>query len=283
MIFYKFMQNKFLIRKNNGEQVPFDEKKLRVALYRSGAQTKDVERAVDKVRKLLVDGMSTRKIYQLAYRVLRKQSEYAAGHYRLKKAMMELGPSGYPFEKFVGKLMEAEGYISRVNQNIKGKCVMHEVDVVATRGNEQIMIECKYHSDSTRKSDVKVVLYIHSRFLDVKASWEKENREKQYKGLVVTNTRFSDDAVEYARCSGLFLVSWDYPQSNGLKDRIDRTGLHPITSLSSLKKAEKEYLLDKGIVLCRDMNNNRQLLVEMQIDSKRINKIMHEALEILGK
>ncbi len=277
------MQNKFLIRKNNGEQVPFDEKKLRVALYRSGAQTKDVERAVDKVRKLLVDGMSTRKIYQLAYRVLRKQSEYAAGHYRLKKAMMELGPSGYPFEKFVGKLMEAEGYISRVNQNIKGKCVMHEVDVVATRGNEQIMIECKYHSDSTRKSDVKVVLYIHSRFLDVKASWEKENREKQYKGLVVTNTRFSDDAVEYARCSGLFLVSWDYPQSNGLKDRIDRTGLHPITSLSSLKKAEKEYLLDKGIVLCRDMNNNRQLLVEMQIDSKRINKIMHEALEILGK
>ncbi len=271
-----------LIRKSNGEKVPFDEEKLRSALSRSGATAGEAEEAIESVRKILQEGISTRKIYQYAYQRLRKKSKHAAGRYRLKRAMMELGPSGYPFEKFVAKLLEAQGYHCLINQIQQGKCVDHELDVVAAKENLRIMIECKYHSDAERKSDVKVPLYIHSRFMDVKAAWEKENSGKNFKGMVITNTRFSEDATNYARCSGLLIVSWDYPQGNSLKDQIDRTGVHPITTLGLLKKTEKQQLLDKGVVLCRELPDHIQLLENMRIDRVRIKNILKEAGEISG-
>jgi len=273
------------VTKGNGDRVPFDENKLRKALKNSGAGTREVEKALAAVKKNLYQGISTRKIYQTAYRILKKSSRHSAGRYRLKKAIMELGPSGYPFEKFVGRLMESKGYQATVNVQIQGKCVQHEVDVVARKEREQIMIECKYHSDSKRNCDVKVALYIHSRFQDVSAAWKQAEPEdgKQYFGMVATNTRFSEDAIRYAECAGLKLVSWDYPAGNSLKDWIDRSGYHPITSLSQLKVAEKQYLLEKGVVLCRDIKESVPLLQEMGMDKIRINKLLAEANLLSGE
>jgi len=272
-------QSKILVIKSNGEAVPFEEGKIREALKRSGARPGQIEEAIRLVKQQLYDGITTHKIYQVAYRVLRKQSTHVAGRYRLKKAMLELGPSGYPFEKFVGKLLDAQGYTTLVDQVIQGVCISHEVDVVARKKNQQLMVECKFHSDSKRKSDVKVALYIHSRFLDVSKAWEQESMEQglQYRGMVVTNTRFSEDAVQYAKCAGLQLVSWDYPSGNSLKDWIDRSGLHPLTSLSLLKRAEKNYLLEHGVVLCRQLKEHTDLLQELGMRQQKINKVINEA------
>ncbi len=279
------MNDTIYVTKGNGDRVPFDEDKLRRALKNSGAGTLDVERALAAVKKSLYQGIGTHKIYQTAYRILKKSSRHSAGRYRLKKAIMELGPSGYPFEKFVGRLMESRGYQTRVNLIIQGKCVQHEVDVVARNQQEQIMIECKFHSDSKRNSDVKVALYIHSRFQDVAASWKQDEPDAniQYKGMVVNNTRFSDDATRYAKCAGLQLVSWDYPNGNSLKDWIDQSGYHPITSLSYLKKTEKQQLLDKNVVLCRDIEKNEPLLKTLGIPDYRIKNLLSEARQLSGK
>ncbi|HLR91356.1 MAG TPA: hypothetical protein VK040_10390 [Balneolaceae bacterium] len=73
---------------------------------------------------------------------------------------------------------------------------------------------------------------------------------------VYTNTRFTSDAIQYGKCVGLLLTSWDYPRGNGLKDRIDKSGLHPLTALTTLTKAEKTKLLDEGIVLCKELHGN---------------------------
>ncbi len=272
-------EKNILVTKSNGEKVPFDAGKLRSALQHSGARPEQVEEALQLVGQNLYDGISTRKIHQLAYRVLKKRSHHVAGRYRLKKAMLELGPSGYPFEKFVGKLLDAKGYTTLVDQVVQGVCITHEVDVVARNDSEQIMVECKYHSDVKRKSDVKVALYIHSRFLDVSKAWQntQQNDNITYTGMVVTNTRFSDDATKFAECAGMQLVSWDYPKGNSLKDWIDRSGLHPLTSLSLLKKSEKQFLLEKGIVLCRDINNYTHLLQQLGMSSQKISKVLAEA------
>ena len=279
------MNDPIYVTKGNGDRVPFEEHKLRKALKNSGAGTLEIEKALAVVKKNLYQGIGTHKIYQTAYRVLKKSSRHSAGRYRLKKAIMELGPSGYPFEKFVGRLMESQGYQSTVNVIAHGKCVQHELDVVARNDREQIMIECKFHSDSKRNSDVKVVLYIESRFRDVAAAWRKAHPEdtRQYFGMVATNTRFSEDAIRYAECAGLRLVSWDYPAGNSLKEWIDRSGYHPVTSLSRLKKAEKQQLLEKGVVLCRDLANNESLLKEMGIEDKRIKKLVDEANLLSGE
>jgi hypothetical protein len=138
--------------------------------------------------------------------------------------------------------------------------------------------------DNTTKSGVQVPLYIHSRYLDVKAAWEVQyGKEIKYHGGVVTNTRFSDDAIQYGKCAGLVMISWDYPSDTGLKYWIDKTGLQPVTSLISLTKKEKQFLLEKGIVLCNQLEENKELLKEIGLTDFQIRKILMEAGNLVAK
>jgi len=271
------------VRKRDGAYVPFDIEKLRNALQRSGATANESADVVEKLKTKLFNGITTKRIYEIAYGLLRKRSNNAAGRYRLKKAILELGPTGYPFEKFIGKLFEADGYNAEVGVFVQGLCVQHEVDVVAQKGDKKYMVECKFHSDSRKKSDVKVALYIHSRFLDVSAKWKQEenNLEMVYKGMVVTNTRFSEDAMQFGKCAGMKVVSWDYPHGNSLKDWIDRSAYHPITSLASLRKKEKQFLLEMGIVLCRQLKEDFSVLDGLKLSNLRLRNIKKETLDLL--
>lgn len=270
--------NPIKVRKNTGELVDFDVSKLKNALRRSGATEAVIEPVIRQVMESLYDGITTHRIYQIAYGILKKTSMGTAGRYRLKKAMLELGPTGYPFEEFVARLLHFQGFEVRTDQIVQGKCVSHEVDVIARGSGKQIMVECKYHSDKSGKSDVKVTLYIHSRFLDVAESWKKEpeNEGLDYEGMLVTNSRFTDDALQYGTCAGLRMVSWDYPMGNSLKDWIDLSGFHPITVLQSLKRDEKRALLEKGIVLCTDIRANPGILDGIVYPDKRKGIVLKE-------
>ncbi len=268
--------------KGNGERVIFNPKKLEQALRSSGAGSEEQKKITEQVTRRLYDGISTRQIYKMAFDLLKKESYKIAGRYKLKNAIMELGPTGFPFERLVGKIFENRGYTVETGVIVQGKCVQHEVDVVARKPGEMLMIECKFHSDNTAKSSVQVPLYIHSRFLDVKAAWQQQYGENiRYRGGVVTNTRFSDDAVQYGTCAGLMVISWDFPTGNGLKYWIDKTGLHPITSLISLTRAQKQVLLEKGIVVCNELHKHRDLLLEMKISERQTNKILREAQNLV--
>jgi hypothetical protein len=192
---------------------------------------------------------------------------------------MEMGPSGYPFEKLIGKLFEYKGYRTEIGKIVRGLCVSHEVDVVAKNDHEQIMVECKFHRDPGYKSDVKIPLYINSRFLDVQSAWKKMPALNglHFTGMIATNTRFSEDAIDYARCAGLRLLSWDYPEDNSLKAWIDQSGFHPVTSLSSLKKIHKQKLHDEGIILCRELPDNEEYLKHLGLKPDQIRRVLNEA------
>lgn len=248
--------NRINIIKANGEKALFQMEKLINSLEKSGADKIIVNQIVKNIEKVVYDGMTTKKIYKMAFKMLKGESRVSASKYKLKKALMELGPTGFPFEKLVGKIMEQEGFKTKVGVIVQGNCVQHEVDVIALKDNNHYMIECKYHSDQGRFCNVKIPLYIHSRFLDVEKQWvrQKGHEIKLHKGGVYTNTRFTTDAIQYGKCVGLLLTSWDYPKGNGLKDRIDKSGLHPLTALTTLTKSEKNKLLDTGIVLCKELH-----------------------------
>ncbi len=104
--------------------------------------------------------------------------------------------------------------------------------------------------------------------------------ESEFETLLITNTRFTEDALQYGKCAGLNLVSWDYPAGNSLKDWVDRSGFHPITSLKSLLKKEKEGLLKKGVVLCLEILDNPSLLDDLAIPDRRFKSIIKE-VEVL--
>ena len=316
------------ITKASGEKVPFSEEKLRHSLERSGATESQIDFVVDEVNDLLYEGIPTGKIYRKAYEMLRKRSRSKAARYKLKKAIMELGPSGYPFERFVGAILEQQGFRSEVGVVVDGKCVTHEIDVLAVKNSKLILVECKFHNRPGVKCDVKVPLYIHSRFRDVVMTRNSDgsqdkapvaeqesgkngdngkqterdqtgssaerparledlhkllnsNHFSEYEGWIVTNTRFTDDAISYGTCSGLVMLGWDYPSRNSLKHRIGLAGLHPVTCLSSLNRKEKEFLLEKGVVLCRTVPDEIGLLRDLGLSDARIAKVERECDELV--
>ncbi len=265
------------ILKNSGETELFDENKLMESLRRSGASNDSIKKVVDELGLYLYDGMSSHKIYKKAYSILGNISMKDAGKYRLKKAILELGPTGYPFEQFVGAILKTQGYSVKVGQLIDGKCVQHEVDVVAKTKDKIIVVECKFHRTGNTKSDVKVPLYIRSRFNDIYDKWSQDGTlaGRDYEAWLVTNTRFTGDAEQFGKCSGLVLKSWNYPYNSSLKDMIDKAGLHPITSLKTLSRKEKQNMLDEGVVLCREISE--QILMKNNIKRTKINKVLAEA------
>ncbi|HLV38538.1 ATP cone domain-containing protein [Xanthomarina sp.] len=265
------------IIKSSGEKVRFSLEKLRASLNHSGADKELVDQIIDRVRDELYQGISTKEIYNRAFALLKKKSSFFASKYKLKKAIYELGPTGFPFENFIAAIFKYSGYQVQVGKILQGHCVSHEIDVVAIKNNEMSVVECKFHSEEGRNCNVKVPLYIAARFKDVKTHWDtKSHKNDLNEGYVVTNTRFTEDALQYGNCIGLKLLSWDYPKEDGLKDKIDRLGLYPITVSTLLTKREKQFLLSRDVVLCRDLIGDSFFLDHLGISEIRKEKILNE-------
>lgn len=278
------MSNKTEIEiiKSSGERAKFSLNKLRNSLKHSGADHNLVAEILDKVHDELYDGISTTEIYNRAYALLKKKKSVFASKYKLKKAIYELGPTGFPFERFVSAILEYTGYATKVDVIMDGICVTHEIDVVAEKNGQTTIIECKFHGEEGRNCNVKVPLYIHSRFNDVKKHWDNKKRETKEldSGWVVTNTRFTAHAIQFGKCVGLYLLSWDYPLEDGLKDRIDRLALYPITVSTLLTKREKQFILSRDVVLCRQLWKDKFLLDHLGISKTRKVKILEEMKQL---
>lgn len=268
----------FNVLKSSGEKVKFSLHKLEASLRRSGADNLAIEQILDTVREELYDGISTKEIYNRAFALLKKEKSVFASKYKLKKAIYELGPTGFPFERFIAEILKYSGYEVKVGQIIQGHCVFHEVDVIAKKNKDHFMVECKFHGEEGRNCNVKIPLYIYSRYQDIVTYYRKKNNEHPIpnQGWVVTNTRFTKDAVQYGMCVGLYLLSWDYPLGNGLKDRVDRLMLYPITVSTLLTNREKQFLLSRDVVLCRQLIGDVFYLDHLGISEKRKEKILTE-------
>ena len=274
---------KIKIIKAFGKTENFSERKLVNSLARSGAGSEIINKILPEITSQIKDGMSTREIYTQAFELLKQYSTSLAGRYKLKQVINELGPTGFPFELYVAEILRHEGYQVNTGQIAKGLCVNHEIDIVAQNEIHHFMIECKFHNAQGTHSDVKIPLYVQSRFLDVAAEWKKfpGHNTRFHQAWIVTNTRFTEDAISYGTCMGINLISWSYPSTLSLKDRIDASGLHPITCLTTLTKREKQILLEKKIVLCRHLCQQPELLREIGIkNEQRITTILSEGKQV---
>lgn len=273
------MSNEFSVTKASGEKSPFSEEKVRKSLRKSGADEEQINLILQEIKNQLYDGMTTRNIYKIAFSLLKSGGRHQAARYHLKYAIMELGPSGFPFERYIAELLKKEGYQTQTGVILPGKCVTHEIDVIAENDANQLLVECKYHNQPGISCNIKIPLYIHARFNDIEAHLSKNLKKpsKQRKGWIITNTRFTEDAIQYAGCSGLKLLAWAHPFGKGLKDRIDHHKLYPITCLTSLTTAEKQKLLEQEVVLCSELLNRSALLKSIGIKPTRTATILNEA------
>src|SRR3989338_4325988 len=244
------MPETIFITKADGEQEPFDTAKLEMSLERAGASATARARIAARILHELHPGITTEEIYRHAFEMLRKEEEPPiAARYSVKRAVFDLGPSGFPFEQFLAEVLRAHGWAARTGVALNGRCAPHEVDVFAEKNGKRVGIEAKFHNDQAGKTDIKDALYVHARYEDLRNTPEESSRVDE--GWLVTNTRFTRNAIRYAQCSNLTLIGWDYPESKGLFAMIEEARVHPLTCLTTLSESEKRRLLDNKIVLCK--------------------------------
>lgn len=276
-----------VVIKASGEKEPFSEQKVRRSMRRAGISCELENQVLGDIKTNLYQNIPTAEIYQQINQILKTSSEpHVFSRYQLKQAIMQLGPSGYPFEKFVAALLKELGYSVETGVIVSGKCVSHEVDVVALKDNQHFMVECKFHNRPGTRSDVKVALYVKARFDDVKASWmQKPGHQTMFhQAWLVTNTKLTSDAIQYGECAGMNLIAWSYPKTGSLQDLIAKTGLHPITCLNALSPVEKRELLNQEVVLCKDLNQkNSDFFRSLNIPENKEREIRQEIYYITGQ
>ncbi len=265
-----------LIAKADGEQEPFNPEKLVSSLMRAGAEqslARDISRGVESI---LYGGITTQEIYRHAFAKLREARRGAAARYSLKRAILDFGPSGFPFESYISELFRAEGAQTQINQIIKGKCVEHEIDVVSHKDGVTTFVEAKFHNAAGFKTDLKTVLYVKARLDDIAAARTDKGIKEPMHGLIVTNTKFTSVAAKYSSCAGVEILGWEEPLGKTLHDRIDTVGLYPITALTTINRKEKMALLSQKIVLCNSVSADTRGLAVAGITGQKADHVLEE-------
>lgn len=257
----------------------FDQSKLEFSLKKAGASGLVVNQIIEHIKAHLGKDITTHEIYKHAFELLNKGEQPVAIKYSLKRAIMELGPSGFPFEDFIAEIFRQKGFNAETGKIVRGFCVEHEVDVVAWNDEKLIMVEAKFHNELGIKSDLKIALYVKARFDDLrkmKFDYGKKDRELD-EGWLITNTKFTSTAIEYGSCQGgIRMIGWNYPPVGNLHDMILESKLHPLTCLVSLNGREKKVLLDQGVVLCKTLLENTQLLEAIGLNDIKRKKVLDE-------
>ncbi len=264
--------------KADGEKEFFSGDKLSESLRRSGAGDELVKGIVSHVERELINDISTSDIYRHAFSLLANAKKPIAARYSLRRALVGFGPTGFPFEEYVAEIFKAQGYQTLNDQIVKGGCVDHEVDVVAWNDNELVMSEVKFHNEQGLKSDLKVALYVKARVDDLKRNtfFYGDKQRKLDDALLITNTKFSEQAIKYGACMGLKMIGWNYPEKNNLQDLIEGFKLHPVSCLTSLNNSEKQSLFGKKIVLCKSLKDDPSILESLGLSEQKIREVKEE-------
>jgi hypothetical protein len=270
---------KILITKASGEKALFDPNKVESTCIRAGASPELAKKIANQIYSQLHHGMTTKEIYRMVLRLLATQGNIAIKQrYRLKEAIMRMGPAGFSFETYVGQILEQFGYlIKSIRSEMEGRCVKHEIDLVleSHQDRKKWLVECKYHNMSGRYTGLKESLYTHARFLDLS---EKVDRE-----MLVCNTKVSSDVITYSKCVGQKILSWRYPIDMGLEKMIELKKLYPITILN-LTRSELESFSIKNLMIAKNLLELpvHEIVQKTGISSKRIIALQNLTEQIIA-
>jgi len=238
----------------SGQRQKFSAEKIRRTCLRAGASKELADRVVRDVSSRLYEGIPTRDILEMVLDDLRRfEAVEVASRYDLKNAIMRMGPAGFAFETFIAEVLTEYGYKASLRRKIQGRCALHEIDIVLEKGEERIMVECKYHNAGGIYTGLKEAMYTYARFLDLREGYEDGLCERFDGALLATNTRCSDEARRYASCRGLRLLAWRYPRNAGIERLIEKKGLYPVTVIHDLEEKDLTALGKANMMLLRDL------------------------------
>jgi Holliday junction resolvase len=272
------------IVKASGETEKFDSEKIKRTCMKAGASEELANKIAKEVENKSYDGISTKEILHIALSLLKKEKPMVAARYDLKGAIFRLGPAGFTFEHLVAEIFKEYEYGTKVHTIIRGGCVSHEIDIIATKENNNYMVECKYHNIPGVYTGLREALYTYARFLDLQDGFKSGLCRKFNQPWLVCNTKFSEDAVQYANCKDMRLIGWNYPANQGLEYMIEKNKLYPITMLRKLDGESLEKLANANLLLIKDLVriNIKEISEITKIPKNKLKILSDEARETCG-
>jgi hypothetical protein len=264
----------FTVLKADGTSEFFKVEKLRRSLRRAGASPEEIANILDRIEH---------RLYRLAFDMLRDVGASAATRYSLRRALLGLGPTGFPFERFLARLFDADGYSTKTGITLTGHCAPHEIDIAAYRPDHSFIGEAKFHARPGIKTDLQVAMYSYARLLDLR---DQQICQEDICGIkefwLITNTKFTVTAEKYGACAGITMLSWDYPRKNNLHDRIQRAGIYPITVLQTLSRAQIARLIEHDVIVTNDLVLKPNILRMLRLSEEQSNRVMAEVEAIVS-
>ena len=263
---------KIHVIKRDGRVEEFNPSKIRKTIMKAGIDGKTASHIIDRLERNIYNGITTDEILQITLDLLGRERGSEGKRYDLKRSLYRLGPDGFEFERFVARLLEEHGFKVTTNRMVKGKCVEHEIDIIAEKDGKIYLVECKFHNIPVY-TGLKEVMYTYARFLDI----------GKFDGVwLITNTKFSDDGVRYAECQQIRLTGWNYPEGEGIEQMLTSRSLYPVTVLD-VKKEVIDSLVMSGYVFCRDVvERGIEGLIEIGLKKSDAERLISDAKGIIS-
>ena len=278
--------SKLYVLNSRGEEEPFSLQKVYLSARKAGASGALAKEVAEVIQLESYPGIKTSEIFRKVERMLLKRDLRPALKFSLKKSMLKLGPTGFPFEKYVGEVFSRMGFKVKINQQVPGYCCrFYEIDFLAEKNNLIYIGECKYRHLAGGKVHSDTALSNYARFLDIKKGKSLGGKKRSMlKSLLVTNAKFTTKAIDYSRCVGVELLGWNYPPRKGLEYLVESKKLYPITVLPSLKKYLADVFAQNKMMLAEDLLkiDARRFSRKTGIPLKRLESLIKEAEVLLG-
>jgi len=270
------------VTKADGSKQPFDKNKIVRTCLRLGLTNEQAEEVASKIEKQAYDGIPTKKILQLVFKFAGSYREAIKHQIDLRKSISLLRPKP-DFEKFIGIVFEILGYKTQTNLILEGKCIEHEIDAVAIKDNEIILVEVKHHENFHKYTGLDVFLEVNSTLEDLREGYSLGKHSYNFsKAIVVCNTKISDHAKKYAQCRKIEAIAWRYPEEFGLERIIEENKIYPITLLKEINIEEVYKIADAGILTLKQLLDDAKIISsKTKIPVKRIKELQEEAKAVL--
>jgi ATP cone domain/Restriction endonuclease len=237
------------VKKADGTRQTFEREKIVRTCLRMGASVQVASQVADKVEARIYDGISTAAILQMILRFMRRQKPDVRNLFDLRKGLSLMVPKP-EFEVFVRSLLSSKGFEVSPNELLVGKCVLHEVDGIAKRGGVTYFVEAKHHVNYHALTGLDESRIARAILEDVGEGFALGRSGSKIDGaMIVTNTRYSDEALQYGSCRGILQIGWSSPAGGGLQNLIDGMSMFPLSCLKGVGWDARVRLADSGVVL----------------------------------
>lgn len=279
------MNKKLYVINARGEEEKFSSKKLSQSLIRVGASKKIADEITKKIKDEIAPGASTFKIFNKAKDMLEDFNKKSSLRFSLKDSLNKLGPTGFPFEKFIRALLKENGFKIKKRRHLIGNCIPnYEVDFLAEKNGITYIGECKYRNDPGNRVHCNTALSNKARFDDILNGPQFDDKDK-VKAMLVTNTKLTSSGTKYARCVGMKIIGWRQPKEGGIEDLIENKNLYPLTILSSLTDSLRDIFISKKMMLIKDIekiNKKKFLNKYPKISQDELDKVLDEVNLLLS-